>query len=82
MEVDITDKGRDYYDKDVRDSDIDGNTLFDTMVLTELVSDGPLDIERTIASEERNIGPVHASSIKKAFRRLFEAGYIEEVPNV
>ncbi len=83
MEVDITDKGRNYLDRmnqgNLPESATDGQSIFDYTILHTITSVGPQDIEDTISKVSQDHGPVTGESIKTSFRRLFEAGYLEEV---
>ena len=75
MEVDITDKGRDYLDSlperipPMQKGQKRTSAARDKVILSSIQGYGPIEIEEI--SEDT---PVVRSSI----RRLFEAGYIEE----
>ncbi len=83
MEVDITDKGRDYLDKikqgTITVPDGEGYSVFDYTILRVLVADGPQDIEKTISEVKLDHGSNTGEFMKTSFRGLFEAGYIETV---
>ncbi len=85
MEVDITDKGSKYFYKlfnkvlPINSSrKVDSPQLFDFIVLQHLGMHGqqdPLELIKHEEEEQEGDGEFTKSSI----RRLFEAGYIEEV---
>ena len=83
MEVDITDKGRDYLDRmwegNLPESATDGLSIYDFDLLAHLKREGSVDMEADLEYMKRKVGPVTSNSFRQSFRRLFEAGYIEEV---
>ena len=81
MEVEITDKGRDYFARLNEELStahkIDDETRYpDYIVLFHLEREGGRDPEELI--EKKSYFPKEPEMLRKSFRRLFEAGYIEE----
>ena len=72
MLVSITPKGERFYEQN-------DMSMFDWIVLDTLSHYDDVDIEKAIEAERRKIGPTHAGALKDSFRRLFEAGYIEQI---
>ncbi len=82
MIVEITDKGRNYlHDITSGNKDIGASGFFDKMILEVVVEDGEHDIDRGLASHESRgrAGSIEVGSLRSSFRRMFEAGYIEQV---
>ncbi len=82
MEVVITDKGSEYLDR-IGNSVSAGpsprsDKQYDWMVLAYLQREGYLDIVEDLEGE-RIIHPETHEAFRRPYRRLFEAGYIEEV---
>ena len=81
MLVDITDKGEEFLDK-VRQGGLEQFTddrAYDYMILSTLSFQGEEDVAEVIDVDKYHIESKHAGSIKNSFRRLFEAGHIEQV---
>ncbi len=81
MLVDITDKGEKFLDK-VRKGGLDQSTddrAYDYMILSTLSFKGEEEVAEVIDVDKYHIEPKHAGPIKNSFRRLFEAGHIEQV---
>ncbi len=82
MVVEITDKGRNYlHDITSWDTDIGASGFFDKMILESVLEDGEHDIDRGLAIHKSRgrAGPIEMNTLRSSFRRLFEAGYLEEV---
>ncbi len=79
MIVEITDKGRNYLHDIV--SGTKESSPFDLWILETVIEDGEHDIERGLANHKSRgrAGPIEMGSLRSSFRRLFEAGMIEEV---
>ncbi len=85
MEVDITDKGERYLDKLFKsvfpvntERQGDNPKLFDFIVLQSLSMNGSNDPNDIIRGEEEELVG-DGNFTKSSIRRLFEAGYIEQV---
>ena len=85
MEVDITEKGRNYLDKITGGGHYSSKDFIewqDSKLLEGLVFEGPLDtrnLETSLVLGEDSKDPENISEWRKVTRRLFEAGHIEEV---
>ena len=82
MLVDITDKGEKFLDKVKQGNLIDQSTddrAYDYIVLSTLSLEGEEDANKVIDVNKYRMEPRHAGPIKNSFRRLFEAGHIEQV---
>ena len=82
MVVDITDKGEKFLDKVKQGNLIDQSPhdrAYDYMVLSTLSLEGEEDANKVIDVNKYRLSERDAGSIKNSFRRLFEAGHIEQV---
>ncbi len=80
MIVEITDKGRNYL-HDLREGTKEYQSIFDVRILEVVIKDGEHDIEEGLAEHEARgrAGLIEVKSLRASFRRLFEAGMLEEV---
>ncbi len=82
MEVEITDKGRDYLnsmkESNLPESATDGYSIFDFEILSALTRVESINIDKDLNKIRVEYGSMHFNGFKISFRRLFEAGYIEE----
>ncbi len=81
MEVDITDKGQEYFQRLQEELDTTKRILgpvrsFDWLILFILKEDGPDNVQHLI---DRNVHfPEDEERAKSSIRRMFEHGYIEQ----
>ena len=74
MEVDITDKGRDYHQSLLEDIEVmDNSPHGDIVWLMILKDEGPMNLDSITKQLD------HYGFGRDVARRLFEAGYIEQV---